>query len=360
MSLFEHIPKSVPSGTYAAFVALKNDTDEKAVNLAPGVYHDDNGKTWVLPSVKRARTILATDPNLKHDILPQLGHAGFIAVARELSFGETLDGRVVTSIQTIAGTGANHFIARFASDHLHPKSVWFPDPTWDNHPEIWKIVNPTIKQHYYPYANLETFTIDIRGLVTTLREKASKGDAVVLQACAHNPTGLDPSKEQWEAIANVCEEKGLFPIFDSAYQGFATGDLDEDAWAIRHFATRSRGTIEFAVAQSFSKNFGLYGERVGALHIVSRDSDAAVRVEGALQTVYRAEITASPGFGAKIVSTIFQTPDLKRQWQQDLKTMSGRLKYMRRRLYDELSKRSTPGNWDHLLTDGCLKSKSRS
>ena len=134
-------------------------------------------------------------------------------------------------------------------------------------------------------------------------------------------------------------------------QGFATGDPDNDAWAVRHFATCSNKTLEFAVAQSFSKNFGLYGERVGALHIVSRNHNVAARVEGALKSIHRAEITGAPGFGAKIVSTIFQNPELKERWHEDLKTMSGRLKDMRRRLYHELTQRKTPSNWNHLLTD---------
>lgn len=119
-------------------------------------------------------------------------------------------------MQTISGTGANHFIARFVSDILKPKTIWMSNPTWDNHKEIWRLVNPSIEQHFYPYYNYKNSTLDIEGLISTLREQASEGDAIILQASAHNPTGLDPSRENWEAIADVCEEKGLFPIFDSA------------------------------------------------------------------------------------------------------------------------------------------------
>ncbi|RAK95564.1 PLP-dependent transferase, partial [Aspergillus ibericus CBS 121593] len=134
-------------------------------------------------------------------------------------------------------------------------------------------------------------------------------------------------------------------------QGFATGNPDNDAWAIRHFATRSAGTLEFAVAQSFSKNFGLYGERCGALHIVTRDQASAANVEAVLKKISRAEITSTPGFGAKVIATIMKDEKLREQWYRDLQTMSGRLRDMRGRLLEGLIRRETPGNWGHLVTD---------
>ena len=121
----------------------------------------------------------------------------------------------MASLQTISGTGANHFIAQFLSDCLQPKAVWISDPTWDNHKEIWRLVNPSIKRRLYPYYDYKSCGID-SGMISTLKKQASRGDVVILHACAHNPTGVDPSKELWEAIANVCQEKGLFPIFDMA------------------------------------------------------------------------------------------------------------------------------------------------
>ena len=134
-------------------------------------------------------------------------------------------------------------------------------------------------------------------------------------------------------------------------QGFATGDPDNDGWPMRHFATRSNADMEFAVAQSFSKNFGLYGERVGALHVVTRSAESKSKVESVLKKISRAEITACPGFGAKIVAAIVQTPELKEQWHQDMKTMSSHLRDLRQRLHDALVKNGTPGNWGHILTD---------
>ncbi|KKO98974.1 aspartate aminotransferase [Trichoderma harzianum] len=351
MALLEQIPAALPDNTFVLIEAFKVDTEKKKVNLSPGIYRDDNAKTWVLPSVKKAREVLQADPHLNHDISPQMGYPDLVSVARQITFGDTLGSRSITSMQTIAGTGANYMIARFLTYVAQPKTVWLSNPTWENHPKIWRHTNPAIEQRLYPYYDYKTSTLDIKGMISTLKEQASRGDVIVLQACAHNPTGLDPSREQWESIANVCEEKGLFPILDSAYQGFATGDIDNDGWVLRHFATRSNGAIEFAVAQSFSKNFGLYGERIGALHVVARNQETAAKVEATLKQISRAEITSTPGFGAKVVATIVQNPELRKQWQQDLNTMSGRLRDMRKRLHDELTKRETPGNWRHLLTD---------
>ena len=156
------------------------------------------------------------DQNLNHDISPMMGHPDLVSVARQITFKDTLNSRIITSMQTISGTGANHFIAHLLSDSLQPKTVWLSDPTWENHPKIWTYVNSAIEQRLYPYYDYKTSTLDSGGMISTLKEKASRGDVIILQACAHNPTGLDPSRENWEAIAEVCEEKGIFPVLDSA------------------------------------------------------------------------------------------------------------------------------------------------
>jgi aspartate aminotransferase len=156
------------------------------------------------------------DPNLNHDISPQLGYPDFVEAARQITFGDALESRTITSMQTIAGTGANQFIARFLSDTLRPKTVWLSDPSWENHTKIWTHVNADIEQRCYPYYDYKSSTLDIEGMISTLRDEATSGDVIVLQACAHNPTGLDPSRDQWQRIAEICEEKQIFPVFDSA------------------------------------------------------------------------------------------------------------------------------------------------
>lgn len=170
----------------------------------------------------------------------------------------------------------------------------------------------------------------------------------MLHACAHNPTGVDPTQEQWKQIADIFVEKGHFAFFDCAYQGFASGDLDRDAWAVRHFV--SRKSIPLLICQSFAKNAGLYGERVGALHVVSATPEQNAAVFSQLAAIQRSEISNPPAFGARVVKMILTDPALFSQWQKDVQEMAGRIITMRQSLFDLLTKKfKTPGNWDHIL-----------
>ncbi|KAI1503362.1 aspartate aminotransferase [Biscogniauxia marginata] len=327
--------------------AIAEDPSPQKVSLGAGVYQDEDGKFWTLPSVKKAIPLLPDN----HDYLPQGGFAPFIEASRKLLFGgdlsTCLDERL-TSIQTVSGTGACHVGTIFLIKSVKPKNVWISDPSWINHPLIWECADPGVTRKFYPYYHAKTRSFDFAGTVAALEGGALEGDVVVLQACAHNPTGLDPTKEQWAAIADICEKKGLIPFFDTAYQGFASGDVDEDAWAVRHFA--ERGSLEICVAQSFSKNFGLYGERVGAFHVLARDPGVKPAVQSQLVRIIRSEVSTSPAFGARIVATVLDDPDLRSQWYEDLKTMSSRIRSMREALLRELKQRGTPGSWDHIVT----------
>lgn len=289
------------------------------------------------------------DPTLDHEYLPIRGYAPFVAAAQALVFGSSITADFlsrVASVQTISGTGANHTGARFLRESLRPRNIWLPDPTWPNHHIIWDLVSPDIEQKAYPYYSSQTRSLDFEGMISTLEADAQNGDIILLHTCAHNPTGLDPSHSQWRQIASVCQRKGLFPFFDAAYLGFATGSPSADAWSMRYFATLD---IEFGVAQSFSKNFGLYGERVGAFHLVTRDEDAIEKAMGLLMHIQRGEISTPPAHGAKIVAKVLECDSLKIQWKLDLKEMSGRIRRMREDLYDELSRLGTPGNWEHIV-----------
>lgn len=262
----------------------------------------------------------------------------------------------VASIQTISGTGANHlaglFLARFPPSGSTPVTadpgttgvIYVSNPTWANHFSIFKNVGLTVKT--YPYFKAETLSLDFEGLISTLSQ-AHEGEVVLLHACAHNPTGIDPSREQWSRIADVIIERKLFPFFDCAYQGFASGNLDNDAWAVRHFIERG---IELLVCQSFAKNFGLYGERVGALHVIAADTPTKVSVHSQLSLLQRSEISNPPAYGARIASRILNNPDLFNEWKDDLTTMSSRIIKMREALRSELVALGTPGCWDHIVT----------
>lgn len=170
---------------------------------------------------------------------------------------------------------------------------------------------------------------------------------MLLHACAHNPTGIDPTKEQWAQIADVCDERGLYPFFDCAYQGFASGNLNNDAWAVRYFVNRG---LELLVCQSFAKNFGLYGQRVGALHVVFADSATKKAAATQLELLQRAEISNPPAYGARIVSRILTNAELFSEWERDLLTMASRINDMRIALRKHLEQLGTPGTWDHITS----------
>ncbi len=203
----------------------------------------------------------------------------------------------------------------------------------------------------YPYYSPAAKDVDLEGMLAALG-RAEPHDVVVLQACAHNPNGVDLPKAQWVQVAEVIREKRLFAVFDIAYQGFATGDVDGDAWAVRHFTEMvldSKTHPGLCVAQSFSKNFGLYGERVGALHLVVPVHLSAQGARGELMAIARAEYSNPPRFGASIVETVLGNPELRAQWQADLDTMSSRIRRMRRELRQRLEK-ETGKDWSHVET----------
>ena len=255
------------------------------------------------------------------------------------------------SLQTISGTGAVHLGALFLAKFYSPptsegKVVYLSNPTWANHHQIFSNVDLPIKT--YPYFSAKTKGLDFDGMIKSL-EDATEGSIIVLHACAHNPTGVDPTKEQWKEIAALMKRKALLPFFDCAYQGFASGDLNKDAWAVRHFVEQG---FELVVAQSYAKNFGLYGERAGCFHFVtgpaSDAKETAVRVGSQLAILQRSEISNPPAFGARVASLILNDEKLFAGWEENLREMSGRIISMRTALREKLESMKTPGTWKHI------------
>ena len=253
----------------------------------------------------------------------------------------------VTSVQTISGTGAVHLGALFlAKFYKGNKTVYMSNPTWANHNQIFGNVGLPTAQ--YPYFDKQTKGLDFAGMKSAL-EAAPDRSIILLHACAHNPTGVDPTQEQWREIASVLRRKSHFPFFDCAYQGFASGDLDRDASAVRYFVEQG---FELLVAQSFAKNFGLYGERAGCFHFVTSPGAAAhetvARVASQLAILQRSEISNPPIYGARVASTVLNDAALFAEWQDNLRTMSGRIKDMRQALRSKLEELGTPGSWNHI------------
>ncbi|KAL4947091.1 pyridoxal phosphate-dependent transferase [Aspergillus filifer] len=341
--------KAAPSGgAFSLAAEYQLDTDPRKVDLLIGAYRDDNAKPWQLPSAIEAKRQINIEAQ-SHEYLPLQGNPNFLQASQELVFGPKIleqEVSAIASIQTVSGTGANSLIAQFLQRHTTPRDVWLPNPTWANHPDIWATNAPGVRVKFYPYYDATNKKFDFAGLMLELQTKPQERDAILFHACAHNPTGIDPTHDQWRQIALLCKAKKLFVIFDLAYQGFASGNLDLDAWAIRHFLTHRE--IEMAVCQSFSKNLGLYGERTGALHlVVSRNtpSQSAVVIQNHLTNIHRATLR----FGSEVATAILATEDLRQMWKDDLVAMSGRIKEMRQALYDELLRLRAPGSWEHIV-----------
>lgn len=239
----------------------------------------------------------------------------------------------------------------FLTRHMHPAHVFLPSPTWVNHHAIWGQTG--VPRIDYPYYAPRTRSVDLDGMLSVLDNKAEPNDVLVLQACAHNPTGVDLSKAQWARVVEVVKRKRLCVVIDSAYQGFATGDPEKDAWAIRNFTRelilkQEPGCPGLCVAQSFSKIFGLYGERVGALHLVVPRHLSPLGALSEWKLLARAEYSNPPRFGALIVETILADDKLRAQWKRDLVTMSSRINAMRRSLRRRLDMQNVPGDWSHI------------
>lgn len=346
------VPQAPEDPLFGLMAAFRRDQDANKVDLGIGAYRDDNAKPWILPVVKKADDRLRDDPNLNHEYLPIAGLADFTSASQKLVLGggsPAIKEKRVTSLQTISGTGAVHLGALFLAKFYRTASertVYFSDPTWANHFQIFSNVGLAYKT--YPYFSKETKGLDFNGMLAAL-EGAPEGSIVLLHACAHNPTGVDATQDQWKKIANVIKSKKHFPFFDTAYQGFASGDLAQDGWAIRYFVDQG---FELCVAQSYAKNFGLYGERAGCFHFVtspSPDAESTIgRIASQLAILQRSEISNPPAYGARIASTVLNDKDLFAEWEANLRTMSGRIKEMRTALRSKLEELGTPGTWNHI------------
>ncbi|KAJ5765082.1 hypothetical protein N7520_004641 [Penicillium odoratum] len=332
--------------------AYREDPSEKKVDLGIGAYRDNNAKPWVLPVVKKADDAIHNDPSLNHEYLSIGGLPDLTAAAQKLIVGAdspAIKEKRICTLQTISGTGAVHLGGLFLSK-FHPQkpTIYLSNPTWANHHQIFSNVGLNIAT--YPYFSTKTKGLDFDGMMNTI-QSAPNGSVILLHACAHNPTGVDPTQDQWRTIASAMRARSHFPFFDTAYQGFASGDLVKDAWAIRYFVEQG---FELCVAQSFAKNFGLYGERTGAFHFVSAPgADAAAanqHVASQLAILQRSEISNPPAYGARIASRILNDPILFAQWEDDLRTMSGRILEMRAGLRERLEKKGTPGSWEHITS----------
>jgi aromatic-amino-acid transaminase len=303
---------------------FKNDTRPEKINLGVGIYKDESGNTPVLATVKKAEAILLEKETTK-SYLGIPGTAEYGLAVQQLLFGANAtiisDKRAQTA-QAPGGTGALRVAAEFIKRQLGDVKVWISNPTWANHIGVFAAAG--LETASYSYYNAETKDIDFDAALADLAN-ANEGDIVLLHGCCHNPTGIDPVEAQWHQLAALCVEKKLLPMFDFAYQGFAVG-VEEDAQGLRIFAEQCS---ELLVASSFSKNFGLYNERVGAFTLVGTTAEQAATAFSQVKSIARVIYSNPPAHGAAIVTQILNDEALRNEWEQEVADMRDRIQEMR-------------------------------
>mmetsp|Transcript_22395 Transcript_22395/g.76051 ORF Transcript_22395/g.76051 Transcript_22395/m.76051 type:complete len:431 (-) Transcript_22395:273-1565(-) len=340
---FLHVPEAPKDPILGVNEMFLADQRAEKMNLGVGAYRDDKGSPVVLDCVRKAEAKLAGSAFMEY--LPIGGSKAFCTEAVKLAYGEgsgaVAEGRVA-AVQTLSGTGACRLMADLMKRfHPHAK-VFIPVPTWANHHNIWR--DAGVEEVKYRYYDPTTRGLDFEGMVQDL-ETADRGSVVLLHACAHNPTGVDPTPEQWAALSAVFKEKQLFPFFDMAYQGFASGDCEYDAGAIRLFLADGHFV---GCSQSFAKNMGLYGQRVGCFSVVCGSQDEAVAVESQMKAIARPMYSNPPLQGSALVTTILTDPALKKQWYEEVKVMADRIIGMRAELRAKLEQSGSTMPWNHI------------
>jgi len=348
-------PEKVPMGPADPILGLNDafnkDTFEKKMNLGVGAYRDDNGKPWVLPSIKSAEEKLVKEGwngVFQKEYAGITGIKEFVDASLEFAYGKdspAIKEKRIAAAQVLSGTGggriAFEFMARFVGKNT---PIYMPDPTWANHLPMAKDAGLSLAT--YRYYDKKTIGLDFAGMIEDIKA-APNGSIFMLHACAHNPTGVDPTEAQWKEISAACKAKSHIVFFDAAYQGFASGDADKDAFAIRLFVQEGHDII---LCQSFAKNFGLYGERVGCLSMVGKDAEEADRLLSQLKILIRPTYSNPPIHGARIVATVLNDPKLNPQWYSECKFMAERIITMRTALVDGLKKAGSTKNWDHVTS----------
>jgi aspartate aminotransferase, mitochondrial len=343
-SFWKNVPQGPPDPILGISEAFRRDTSPKKVNLGVGAYRDDNNKPWVLPSVRQAEDLILKTPG-DHEYLPIEGLESFNTAAIKLAYDKSpaITDKRIAACQSLSGTGALRLgMAYIKKFYTKSNTIYIPNPTWGNHKTIAK--DSGLEWKEYSYYNPDTFGLNFKGMTQDI-EKAPDGSIILLHACAHNPTGVDLTPQEWDELYTLISKKNHLVFFDSAYQGFASGDIDKDAYGPRKFLS---GGTQILLAQSFAKNFGLYGERIGCFSAVCIDTDEKDRVLSQIKILARPMYSNPPLYGSKIVSTVLNTPALYQQWLKDVKTMADRIIVMRSELVNTLKKSGSTRDWSHI------------
>ncbi|HHH2194410.1 TPA: amino acid aminotransferase [Yersinia enterocolitica] len=351
--MFEKITAAPADPILGLTDIFRADDRPNKINLGIGVYKDETGKTPVLTSVKKAEQYLLENEVTKN-YLGIEGLPAFAHCTQELLFGANstiiTDKRARTA-QTPGGTGGLRIAADFIAHQTSAKRVWVSNPSWPNHKNIFAATGLEVVEYaYYDAAN---HALDFDGLLNSLSE-AQAGDVVLFHGCCHNPTGIDPTEAQWSQLAELSVAKGWLPLFDFAYQGFAKG-LEEDAQGLRIFAAQHQ---ELIVCSSYSKNFGLYNERVGACTVVAASSEVADIAFSQVKAVIRANYSNPPAHGASVVATILSDKALRAIWEQELTDMRQRIHRMRQLFVNTLQEKGAKQDFSFIINQNGMFSFS--
>jgi aromatic-amino-acid transaminase len=343
--MFEHV-EPYPGDPILALVEVFNaDARPHKVNLSIGIYFDEAGRIPVLEAVRRAEAIVVARGGPK-PYLPIEGAANLRRAVQELLFGATHEavtsGRVAT-IQSVGSSGGLKVGADFIKRWFPASGVWVSDPTWDNHRSMFEGAGVAV--HPYPYYDAATGGVRFDAMCAALDALPPKS-VVLLHACCHNPTGVDLTRAQWDALIPLLRERRLIPYLDLAYQGFGDG-IDDDAYAVRALASAG---LAFFVANSFSKSMSVYGERVGALSVVCPDAKQAEHVLGQLKFTVRRNYSSPPIHGGQIVAEVLTNPELRALWERELGAMRERIAAMRRALHGVVSAKVPGRDFGYFLT----------
>jgi aromatic-amino-acid transaminase len=342
--MFQHIDAYAGDPILSLMENYLKDPRTDKVNLSIGLYYDEAGQVPRLPSVIKAlQTVHAMTATPIY--LPMEGLPAYRDAVQKLLFGAehaALEAQRVATIQTLGGSGALKVGADFLKSYFPTSQVWVSDPTWENHIALFSGAGFTVNT--YPYFDSLTRQVKFEAMLDAISRLPAQS-IVLLHPCCHNPTGSDLSEGQWDRVVEQIQARGLIPFLDIAYQGFAAG-LDDDAYLIRRLADQQ---IPFLVANSFSKIFSLYGERVGGLSVHCENAEAAGRVLGQLKATVRRNYSSPPSYGAHIVSTVLNSPQLKSVWSAEVDAMRQRIIGMRQALVDTLKHTLPEQDFTHLL-----------
>lgn len=339
--MFETL-KAAPADAILGLIAEhRNDPRPEKIDLGVGVFRTAEGETPVLDVVKLAEQRLV-DTQVSKAYIGTAGDPDFNAAMQELTFAGSVDSDRLVTIQAPGGSGSLRVAASLILRARPDAKVWVSDPTWANHIPLLGGAGLELATH--PYYDAENHVIKVDEMLDTL-SKVDKGDIVLLHACCHNPSGVDPSEDEWRSIADVIEERDLVPFIDMAYQGFARS-LADDAFIVRHLAGR---VPEMIVSNSCSKNFGLYRDRVGSLSVLMPDKASRDIVNSQMNNVVRTIYSVPPDHGAVVVAMILGDPELKAAWRVELAEMRRRLREMREMLHESLKEKAPAHDFSHLV-----------